>query len=291
MRFYFLLASFLLVFAPQAVFGEAPVIYQTISLGFSPQKSFLLVGGRSGDVQQFPAEFVRTARRAREQGEDIQLLVGARVPERLTEIGEQQIFFTFFLLGEESTFAATPVRGWNGDDLQERAATEEQIRGAMKELEKKIALKREQVSELDRSLETMRDRASSIAGVDDIIDLKMKITRLEGYGQENNAEVERLRKLVERGREQAEPEDIYQRLQELSFHLKEAAQATAMADRLNARRQTAAKLRLRQDLALIREMREQDVTELAQEALKMRSRRRELERDLNVEIVEEDLPF
>ena len=131
-------------------------------------------------------------------------------------------------------------------------------------------------------LELMRDRASRIAGVDEIVDLKLQIGALEGGGEGNQEEQERLRSLIARAREFTDSPESDARRRELQTQLEETAKATAMADRLNARRREAARETLNRQLALIREMRSLSRAELAQSVLQLRARRRGLERRLDI---------
>ena len=73
--------------------------------------------------------------------------------------------------------------------------------------------------------------------------------------------------------------------------LKAAAQATAMADRLQARKKQAAVSQLNQKLALIKQTSGDDPAQLAKQVLKVRAQRRALEQKLGIGAVSNDREF
>jgi len=188
-----------------------------------------------------------------------------------------QVSYTFFLLGSDGTFAATPVKTLSSEVFHKAGQTEAELRTGMEGFSKRLALLRAEYQSADHRLNELRDRASVLANVDEIIELKLRLAKLQNTDQDNSAERERLKTLIELGRQQEDPPEVYELLQELSLHLSETAKATAMADRLNSRRREVARVNLNDRLALIREMKSVDSEALGKEILALRTKRKKLE--------------
>lgn len=257
------------------------IISQTISAEFFPIEAFVLLESSEGEVRQYPAEAVLRSPSV-SRGDKTRLFVGAAVPRSVLPPGERSPHYTFFLIGEESKFAATAVQQWSSEGTEQELNSIGALEDRVKQDLAEVRMMEVEIKEVSEKLETLREEASRAAAVDEIVDLKMQIAVFEGGGEDNAEERQRLADLVALGRRMEEPEAINDQLKELSEQLMQTAQATAMADQLNNRRKEAAKASLARKLNLIREMKNIDETLLARNVLALRERRRQLESRLHI---------
>ena len=134
---------------------------------------------------------------------------------------------------------------------------------------------------MEKQLSQLREQASKIAEVDEIIDLKSELTNVRGFDEQKSAEIERLRTLVAEGRDAADPKNLVSIRATLAENLAGIAKVTALSDRLSGRRREAAAASYRRKINLVRESEGIDPELLAQEALDLRRRRKELEARLS----------
>lgn len=256
---------------------------QLVSVPFTPTKVFVIEEVGPGEVQRFPGYVVQAQGGAAQSAGNQEVLVGARVP--LSNLGsDKQVFhFTFFLLDNVASFAATPVKRWSRKMLVDNSRPIDDLRVEVESVERKVQVQKMEHQAIDERLKALRDRASLIADIDKIVDLKVELGRLKSYVEDKSIEQQRLKKLIDDSRKNSEMgSDIDVLRRDLSSDLQEAAQVTAMADRLNSRRRDAAVASMQKKIALIKEMKAVDPEALAKEALKLRARRKELETRLNV---------
>lgn len=257
-------------------------IDQHVSTAFDPKRSYIFFEPALGKVRQYPAATIAEEGKISDSETIDRRIVGAKVA--LDQIPETStaVHFSFFILGEEGVFAATPVRSWPVDKLKENSQSVAELHGEIAELE---AQKREndlKILSLEDDLDILRQEASKIAGVEDIVELQREQRSVETMLKNSEKEKLRLERLVELGRELDDPQEIDAIRTDLLDQLKEAAQATAMADRLNARRKASALTVLKNKLASVRQTANLNPEALAQEVLRLRKVRREWEGRLNV---------
>ncbi len=252
-------------------------IDQIVNTSFEPTSAFILENSRK--LRKFPALFMRLS-------EPGQFLLAAQVGEGIAP-GETTTF-TFFLKGVDGAFAATPVKSWSSVALDTNSSSTDTLASEADKLEAQLKGKRQQVAGMDRELRTLRAEASKIAGVDEIIDIKMDLARVKGFGEQGAAEQERLRRLIELGRAVKDPPEVSRLRGDLTLQLRDSAQKTALASRLTARKRAAGKATLEQRLQLVKEMSSYDPKALAQQVLKLRERRRALEERLSARSGEEE---
>ncbi len=261
---------------------EVAIIDQVIAVPFQPTRAFLLVEESLGQVRRLPAQVISGNRpEALLLGKD-RYLAGAAISRTLLNQLPERLGFVFFLIGADSVVATTPVRYIDKESIVENSKRVELLEDRLQSFQAKLHLEEQKLQMLEHEMRPLREEAAKIAGVDDIIDLKMELTRLKGFGEENVVEIERLKTLLELGRTMSDPPDIYQRKQKLSEHLREAAKATAMADRLNERRRAAAVSSLEKKIAMVRETKNYDREALAKQVLFLRAKRKQLEARLDI---------
>ncbi len=264
-------------------------IDQVLLVPFEPSWSFVLVETGLGEIQRFPAQFVSGYRYETETEMRDAYLAGARIP--LTNLRKGTFHFSFFVFGDKGEFAATPISEWSHQMLVESTVDEKRLRERVSEVKRQVDVERLELSALEDKLRVLRDKASVVSGIDDIVDLNMELTRLKGTAQDSAVEQARLRTLISAGRQEGIDGDIDTRRQQLLELLTETAQATAMADRLSAHRREAARTNLQKKLALVKEMKSVDADVLAKTALELRARRRQLEATRNVQPTEAPTDF
>lgn len=265
------------------------IIEQVVASGFRPDRVLMLRENGLGEVRQHVASYILRGGEQRENYE--QIFVGARLGPNTAASHAGKMLFTFFLIGNRGDFAATPITGWTMEQIRENNRSVNALLEESSTLEAEFKSKQVELTEVEAKLGELRNRASQIAGVDEIIDVKMKLTQVRGYGADNEVEQRRLRDLVERGRAYDEPDNSRIRVQQLSQQLAETARVTALAERLNARRREAARESVERKIALVQEMRGVDAEALAREVLRLRSERRELEAQLGPATTAEDIQF
>ena len=253
------------------------LVDQMVASSFVPESSFLLYVHEGLGVRKVPATFVDQGP-GEHSAKERKLLLGSATPIVLT--GEAPLFFTFFLKGSASTFAATPIRSWAtpvlrenihdptsvGEDVSDLRARKEQLSSTLKEVE--------------LALRALRKQASQIAGVDEIIDLKLELARVKGFGEQGGPEQERLAQLIQIGRTRKDSPQIDQQRLNLTLQLQDTAQKTAMALRLQARRKAAAHQAFERKLSLVRQMSRYDPTVLAQDIVRLRKQNADLRAEI-----------
>ncbi len=248
---------------------------EVVNLDFEPKRALILEEADSGKVAQYPAVAVPFAG-VKSRGNE--LIVGAAVPV----IHAAALKYTFFLAGKEGQFAATEVREMTSAKLTENSVTIAGLNSETQALRDELKVKRVQLISLDEKLSDLREKASKVANIDEIIDLRVKVRDLKAAEEKNNAETERLQALLETGRQQKDSAEIDSARREIAVHLQEAAKVTALADRLEEGRKDSASQSFAQKLELVREMDEIDPKELASQVLQVRKHRRELENRLGI---------
>lgn len=256
--------------------GDTSFIYQTVAVPFRPLQVFLLVEASPGRVLQFSGQSV--ARYPEEEDKADRMLVAAELPLEILSKKSDAFYHTFFLVGENTQFAATPVRKWKKELFLAEESNPKAYDKKLEMLSKELKDQKDAEAALEKEFSMLREDASKIAGVSEIIDLKTRLTSLKGFEKDQTAEALRLKTLVEHGHDLKDPSGINAHYQELSVQLEEMAKATAMADRLNVRRREAARSTLKTKLDLIKRYKTIDTEALAQEVLRLRARRRSLER-------------
>ncbi|MCC6221069.1 MAG: hypothetical protein IT291_07510 [Deltaproteobacteria bacterium] len=254
------------------------VVDQDVFLSFVPIKAFLLIEG--GEVKHFPAVFIE-----KDLGKGSKLgrkyfQVGAILPSVIANKMGAILRFTFFFVGEQSQFAATPVVEWSMAELLSNYKGIEAVEAAVADLNSLLNLAQYQMSELEESLNEVREDASRIAGVDNIIMLKTRLAELESDEVSKQAERARLERLLAIGRGLADVPELSFYMQELSVHLQEAAKTTAMADRLSVRKRKAARAKLNYKIALAKKFGDENPVPLTKEVARLRQVRRQLEKRL-----------
>lgn len=255
---------------------------ELISSDLNPSRVFGLVEIGPGEVARYPARFLdyhEVIKYPRSTDTINHWIVASplNIPaEKAT------LLFTFFLIEDKQTFAGTPVVGRSVAKVASESKAISQLEGDVTELRKKLVRQVAMLEGLDKELAELRKQASQIAGVEDIIGLKMELAELEGFSSEQESERGRVERLVKIGRKQSQPKKLRARRRELQGHLKEAAKVTAMADRLSARKRNAALGKLHSQIALVKGASSSNREILAQQALQLRKKRRALEAKLGV---------
>lgn len=270
--------------SPDAASGTGrSAVDQFVSVPFEPQSVYLLLEKRLGSLEEYPARYLRRETFTKSGAAPGELYIGAQVPYAGASREPEDVRYTFFMRGAEMSFAATPIRTWTQEAFTSNMATTDALREECVRTEHEIAQRRAESAVFEGELKGLRDQASKIAGIDEIIDLKMELARLKGFGDQKAAEKERLKALLAEGRgQQAEDPKIDVLRQELSANLRDTARMTAMADRLKSRRREAARTTVEKKLSLVREMSRYNPETLAQEVLKLRAKRKDLEAKLNI---------
>lgn len=283
------LAVLAAVLPPKASAESDPIaiISQTISAEFFPIEAFILLESGTAEVRQYPAEAVLRAPAVGKE-DKTRLFVGAAVPLSVLPDESLTHHYTFFLIGEGAKFAATGMQQWQREKVDTELNTVSSLESHLNQDLSEIRMMEIEAKEVTESLEKLRDEASRVAAVDEIVDLKMQIAIFDTGGDDYKEDRKRLAKLVSLGRRMKDPENINEHLKMLSEQLSQTAQATAMADQLNNRRKEAAKASLTRKLGLIREMKDVDEGTLARNVLALRQRRRLLESRLHITPEEDD---
>jgi hypothetical protein len=265
---------------PSANADEADVgiIDKLISVPFNPTQVNILLESSSGSIRNYPAQFTLARIENIAPHKEDRYLIGAAIPKALvSDIGDP-FYFVFFISDDNQNLATTPVHFLKKDALKRNSQTTQTILERVHFLESRIEIESGKLTSLEHELIPIRDKASEIANVNDIIDLNSQLTRLKIFGDENVQEIERLNRLLELGREIEEPENVNLLLQEVSQQLRDAAKVTAMADRLSKRQRHAAKSTMEQKLALIRKTQSVNREAVAKDILRLRKQRQELEK-------------
>lgn len=250
------------------------IAHQFVESSFEPQKAFLLQEQSSGEVIQYPAQ---VSLAPSEVGSEF--IVGAQIFNEKVHSGGH---FAFFLIDQNGSFFSAPIIYWSRDALEKNYLSPLELRAEAEESKQRADKLELELEVRSRDLVALKQRVVEVAGVSGIVDLQTELEELKSRNQEMILEQQRLKELVLLGRKEPDPQDSKLWRRDLSAQLREAAQATAMADRLNRRRREAAMSSLKDKLRLIKETRQYDPKELASEVLELRKKRRNLETRLNI---------
>ena len=256
------------------------ILEQTISVPFEPVSLYALQEIAIGEIRQYRAVAAQLGDPA-EAAQSVQLTVGAPVAKNADADEEGLFHFTFFLTDLNGQFAATEVKGWSWKRLAENTLPGTLLERNGAAYAQEITMQQAKNSEMEKQLSVMREQASKIAEVDEIIDLKSELTNVRGFDEQKSAEIERLHTLVAEGRDAADPKNLVSIRATLAENLAGIAKVTALSDRLSGRRREAAAASYRRKINLVRESEGIDPELLAQEALDLRRRRKELEARLS----------
>lgn len=253
-----------------------------------PERASLLIQDSSGLVRTYRAQVVPLEFQESELKSSPHIFVAAAVPDSLLPADNLPLYGTFLLFNEYSDFLATPVQIFERSDALRKTPSLTVLGVQQEEFERKLKVKQIESESLEEQLVELRNTASRIAGVDEIVQLNAELERLKSFGEESVQELERLRRLTEIGRAQVAPAGAIQLRHVLSEQVRVAAQVTATADRLTARKREAALGSMKQKLRLIELTSTLDPEALTKEALRLRSYRRQLEHRLGTPPGEED---
>ena len=260
--------------APVLAAENKYIVDQTISVPFSPSEVKAIISGAPGEVSIFKSEFVEISAHRTKEGKSYLVHVGSMFPSAVLSGDSLEVVFT--ALSKDGDLMVAPTRTWKKEDLDKLASLREGLLADTDKLRFEVARSKSEVTDIDKSIKELQVKASEIAGVEEIVALKLELSELRGAGESGESEKERLKALVEKGRSTTDPEGIHELLKELANQLAKTAEATAMADRLNERKKSAAMATLNQKLELIKEMEALDSQELAERALLLRARKRAL---------------
>lgn len=259
------------------------IIDDTLVLDFEPTMLFALYQDKAGRLTQYraAASLISTPSVEAEKSSLFRsFVVGAPLHFSPEKESSSPFRFIFVARGENKNLAHSPIQTWDAGRLRENSkgatALEMQIANAKTEL---AALEAEK-EEVKKTVATLKSEASSIAGVDAIVELQMQYDSLIGVEEEKDTEVERITRLINHARELPEPANVDSLRSNLAQNLQAAAKVTALADRLERRSKDAAVQKFKKKVKLVREMENADTRALAQEVLELRKRRRELENRL-----------
>jgi hypothetical protein len=259
------------------------VIDQIVSSSFEPASLLVLQETALGEVHQYRASAVLIPSEDSndKSSSSVRRIVGAPVP--LESDDDDDFFhFTFFMASEDSGFAATETKRWSQNELLRNSPSYAELAKQMAEIRHRLKIKRVAAIDLGEQLEELKQQASEIAGVDQIVKLKMQLASLRGVDAEKDDEIKRLQALGELGRSISDPPEVDDLRAEIAEHLREAAKITSMADRLNQRKKDAARQRFLAKIRAVKEMQSVDPEALAQQILELRKTRRDFETRLGL---------
>jgi len=248
------------------------VLYEYVQSSFKPKRIYALLFKASGELTQIRGYGLS------QPGSVTNFLVGSFVPQKLIETNStSRVAYTFFLVGTNTEFHATPVKLLSMAALQEQQIDLERLKADLRAL---IGQKDEietEVKGLERELSSVRSQLMDQAGLDSLLQVKRETQAQEELTRILSEEAKALAARIEQARNLDEPKEYSDRLQSLSKDLEDTAKVTALADRLATRRKEAALESARRKLALVREMQDVDRERLAREVMNLRRKRRRLE--------------
>lgn len=261
--------------------GEIPpgigILQQAIVVPFEPVSIYALQEVGPGTVKQYRAVSYTPGDAKAPPGSNVALTVGAPV-RRGADANDSGVFhFTFFVTGLEGQFAATEMKAWTWKKLVENTLPFSVMEREIEIDQRSVAALEQSSNDVEAKLAQLREQASKIAEVDELIDLKMELSNTKGFDEKKLDEITRLRRLAELGRTIGDVSAVDEMRVQLSTQLAEAAKTTALSDRLNRSKRDAAAASYRRKLEIIRRNEGIDQQELAQEILQLRRRRKELE--------------
>lgn len=260
----------------------ALIISQTIGVPFKPVSAFALVESRVGEIKQYKAIAIPKPLSTNLQGNQTYLAASPIPAHSLNDTANNSLRFAFFLASVNGEFAAGEVTELSYDQLKAESISIDELNQAILKYEKELPDLRTDNADLEAQLMELRDKASKIANVDDIIDLKVELENLKGFDEKKIVELDRLRALINLGRTSAEPTEADKIRTNLISQLTESAKITAFADRIANRKRDSALANYRRKVNLVKTAEGVDAETLAQEVLALRKRRRELESRLNL---------
>lgn len=250
------------------------VIDQLMNLKQAPHDSYILSEDSLGEITQYPTQ-VEFLGNSEEQSI---FILGSLVPNP-----ERSSFhFSIFTKDLNENAHATRVSEWSSARLLANTPDELELRKLIDDTESRIKQEIGERDIVESKLDPLQTEISQVGMVKEITDMKLQLSAMDDFMADYETLKAELDTRLNRGRSLVDPKDIDEKRKTISEHLREAAQITSVADRLNRRREDAALQNFKRKLTAVKEMKNVNMQDLAQEVLRLRRKRRELESALNL---------
>jgi sulfur relay (sulfurtransferase) DsrC/TusE family protein len=261
--------------------AEFGIIDHEIESSTPPSISFIVLESSLGEVRQYSA----ASSEIENDPNNLQrrFSLGGIIP---IAPDKTKLNYCFFWADSQSNFNSSEIASLTTNELKDSLKSTEKLENELAELKNTIQEKRLNLVTLKDEFQALFNTSPNSLLIKEIQKLKQEkklvsneIERLKNY-------TENLERLLEKGRAGEESPNIETLHKNLSSHLKEAAQVTAVAERLSARRKQSAKIALEQKIKAVKEMQNEDPRLLAKEIIALRKKRNELENKLGTKRIE-----
>ena len=193
---------------------------------------------------------------------------------------EEQVLYVFSATKPTGEIVHFPVKTTSFAEIKYAAmsiaAIEDQIKLGNQELKREDRLAK---SEDDR-LEQLKGQALQMTGVDDLVELNTELDSLTDVPVLTDAELSRLNSLYAQGRTSLADQTVNETIPELNRQLFQVAKLTTKVDQAERAKLSQHHTDIGRRIAMIRESLSLNSEEIAQEIVRIRARRRELEKQI-----------
>lgn len=299
-----LFATFALVIAMTAAHAQDPlaansvddlkcirIIDEVVPVAFEPKDIFLLLAVQPNSIIAFPLHRAPQPLPRKSIADPLEILVGTQFCDPRLMSPTVDFYYSVVALDGQGQFAATPVARMTGKELLENTKSVDTLQENIDAIKAQLSSADLAEAKIDPELAQLRMGISQLVKIDDLVQLRLMVSYLEADVAKKFEEIKRLQDLLAAGRAQGEEESYGDLRQDLSMRLRETAQVTAMADRLQNRKKRAAQTALEYKMNLIQTTQGVDPNSLAREVLRLRAERQNLERELGVAAPTENRDF
>jgi len=269
-------------FADQQPALKAGHVDQVVKVDFNPTAIKFLWETKKGQVNINAAQVSSKSFPLFEHYTNNEYLVGSTITDRKSVQVIDPFHFTFLLSGDQSGFASSPVKSWSLATLSQNSRPLEFFSSEVRELKSTLLSKQQDEVSLLEELLKIEEKLQKEIDLQSLINGKLRIMRLQKALAQKESDKLRLKTLVQRGRAIKGDSEIESHRQELSIHLREIANATALADRMAKQKHQASVNMLQNKLKLIREAEHFNAEQLARQVLRLRAERKSLEAEMQI---------
>lgn len=279
-KFFLCLISFLLSSPDLSWAEDFAIIEQTISAGFKPASTYALV------AQKLSSNNWRLIKRIHGtiiQGteDDSAVDVAVIVPKEVFSEEDQELYYSFFLLSLDGEISATEVKTITKEQLLNSFVPNEQLNQEITQFEQQLPILKTKNVISQNKLSQSKEKASKIAEVDDLVDLKSELESLKENDTDSVSEIQSLKNLYASNVYNPNTLEDTQLRMDLEKKLREVIQSTTFHKKTENNSPAEIIANFQKKIELVKSAEDTNPEVLAKEVLALRKKRLELESKLN----------
>lgn len=261
------------------------IIEQTIAVGFKPASTYALVTQKPTGRNK---QLVRRIHGSIIPSDNNSVHVAILVPNNIFNEEEQEIYYCFFLLSTDGEIAATEVKTTSKEQILNSFISKAKLLEEIKQYEEQLPVLKTKNVLSQTKLSQTKEKASKIAEVDDLVDLKSELENLKSGDSNAMFVMLFLKNLYAKNAFfQDTPEDMQMRM-ELDAQLREILKASLLNKKAESNSPADIIANFHKKIELVKSTENSNAELLAIEVLRLRKQRKELEAQLNTETTSKD---